>query len=140
MAVADLNHDGNPDLVFANHDTSYLTVLFGEGRGDIVTADSADGSVTLFLSESTAEGRAERPASAPASAPAAASAGVSFPKDVQPLLARRCQPCHFPGGKMYERLPFDDPATVRRLGEKLFTRIRDEKERNLLKAWFVSTP
>ena len=41
VAVADLNHDGNLDLVFANHDTSYLTILLGDGRGGFVPAPSS---------------------------------------------------------------------------------------------------
>ena len=41
VAVADLNHDGNPDLVFANHDTSYLTILLGDGRGRFTPAPSS---------------------------------------------------------------------------------------------------
>lgn len=33
IAVADMNGDGNPDLVIANTGTPYLTVLLGDGRG-----------------------------------------------------------------------------------------------------------
>jgi FG-GAP-like repeat len=33
IVVADLNDDGHPDLVIANHQTPYLTVLLGDGRG-----------------------------------------------------------------------------------------------------------
>ena len=33
LAVGDVNNDGNLDLAFANHDTSYLTVLVGDGKG-----------------------------------------------------------------------------------------------------------
>jgi hypothetical protein len=33
IAVADMNGDGNPDLVIANHQSPYLTVLLGDGRG-----------------------------------------------------------------------------------------------------------
>ena len=29
-------------------------------------------------------------------------------------------------GKMYDRHPFDRPETIHRLGEKLFTRIKDQ--------------
>ena len=78
------------------------------------------------------------PAMEPASSPAAgataapspppADADALFAEGVRPVLERRCTPCHFPGGKMYDRLPFDDPGTVRRLGEKLFTRIREPAE------------
>jgi hypothetical protein len=33
IAVGDVNGDGNLDLAFANHDTNYLTVLDGDGKG-----------------------------------------------------------------------------------------------------------
>ncbi|HWD89731.1 MAG TPA: VCBS repeat-containing protein [Mucilaginibacter sp.] len=33
IAIADLNKDGIPDLVFANHTKKYLTVLIGDGKG-----------------------------------------------------------------------------------------------------------
>lgn len=33
IGVGDVNGDGNLDLAFANHDTTYLTVLNGDGRG-----------------------------------------------------------------------------------------------------------
>jgi len=41
VAVADLNHDGALDLVFANHDTTYLTILLGDGRGGFAPASSS---------------------------------------------------------------------------------------------------
>ena len=68
----------------------------------------------------------------------APGAAVSFERDIEPVLARRCLPCHFPGGKMYARPPFDDPATVRQLGEKLFTRIRDPKEQALFRTFLAA--
>jgi hypothetical protein len=33
IAVADMNGDGNPDLVIANHQTPYITILLGDGKG-----------------------------------------------------------------------------------------------------------
>lgn len=33
IAVADMNHDGNLDLVIANHQSPYLRVFLGDGRG-----------------------------------------------------------------------------------------------------------
>lgn len=33
IAIADMNGDGNPDLVIANTQTPYLTILLGDGRG-----------------------------------------------------------------------------------------------------------
>jgi hypothetical protein len=63
---------------------------------------------------------------------------VDFARDVRPILERRCQPCHFEGGKMYERLPFDRPATITKLGEKLFTRIKDPHEQAVIRTFLAS--
>jgi hypothetical protein len=41
---------------------------------------------------------------------------------------------------MYARMPFDKPATIRSLGTKLFTRIKDEKERSQLRAFLAQEP
>ena len=66
--------------------------------------------------------------------PAAASAAkVDFVTQVEPLLKSKCQPCHFSGGKVYDKLPFDRPETIKTLGTKLFTRIHDENERKLIR-------
>lgn len=66
----------------------------------------------------------------------AAPKSISFAADVAPILAR-CQPCHFPGGKMYDKLPFDRPETVYDLGTKLFTRIRSEEEQQVVRAFLA---
>ena len=65
-------------------------------------------------------------------------ATVDFAKQIRPIFEQRCQPCHFPGGKMYQRLPFDRPQTFVKLGtKKVFTRIRDEKERELIRQFLA---
>jgi FG-GAP-like repeat len=33
IAVADMNHDGNADLVIANHQSPYIGILLGDGKG-----------------------------------------------------------------------------------------------------------
>ncbi|MDX6613135.1 MAG: hypothetical protein QOD75_2321 [Blastocatellia bacterium] len=58
---------------------------------------------------------------------------VDFQTQVKPILEARCQGCHFTGGKMYQRLPFDRPETIKTLGEKLFTRLKDEPERRVIR-------
>jgi hypothetical protein len=62
---------------------------------------------------------------------------ADFAKDVRPILEQRCVPCHFAGGKMYARLPFDRPQTIDKLGTKLFTRIRDEKQRDVIRRFLA---
>ena len=63
----------------------------------------------------------------------AASAKVDFSTQIKPLLEAKCQPCHFSGGKVYAKMPFDRPETIKTLGTKLFTRIKDENERRLIR-------
>lgn len=58
---------------------------------------------------------------------------VDFDSQIRPIFEARCQPCHFNGGKMYAQLPFDRQETIKRLGTKLFTRIKDENERRLIR-------
>ena len=67
------------------------------------------------------------------------SAADPFTTTVRPILSARCGTCHDPGGKMYARLPFDRPATIVKLGTKLFTRIKDEKEQRLIRE-FIAQP
>ena len=61
------------------------------------------------------------------------AAKIDFAMHVKPILQTRCQPCHFSGGVMYARLPFDRSETIKTLGEKLFTRIKDENERRIIR-------
>ena len=62
-----------------------------------------------------------------------------FAAEIKPIFQARCQPCHFPGGKVYNHLPFDKPETITKLGTKLFTRIKDEKEQRLIRE-FLAQP
>jgi hypothetical protein len=49
-------------------------------------------------------------------------------------------PCHFTGGQVYDRLPFDRPETIRKLGTKLFTRIKEEDNRRLIEDFLAQSP
>jgi hypothetical protein len=35
-----------------------------------------------------------------------------FKSEIRPILVAHCTPCHEPGGKLYAKLPFDDPAVL----------------------------
>src|SRR5215475_8306118 len=57
----------------------------------------------------------------------------TFASDIRPILESRCQPCHFQGGQIYEKLPFDKPETISKLGTKLFTRIKNEDQQRVIR-------
>ena len=61
-----------------------------------------------------------------------------FEKEIKPIFQSRCMPCHFQGGKVYDKLPFDQPETIVRLGTKLFTRIKDEQQRAVIRAFLAA--
>ena len=67
--------------------------------------------------------------------PAPPPTNVEFARDVRPILEKRCQPCHFTGGKMYDQLPFDRAETIDKLGTKLFTRIKTDDEQAIIRAF-----
>jgi hypothetical protein len=76
------------------------------------------GSFVLWTTLTSIKTMAERP---------------TFASDVRPILQSSCQPCHFQGGQMYEKLPFDKPETITKLGTKLFTRIKDEDQQRVIR-------
>jgi len=100
-------------------------------------------AMALLLVES---GGVVRPAritiAAPATPPASSAPKerVDFDTQLKPIFQSKCMPCHFSGGQMYDRLPFDKPATIRKLGTKLFTRIKDEHDRKLIEDFLTQTP
>ena len=96
----------------------------------------------------------ETPPAAPAEAPSAQDASqelarqdpptepaarVDFVWQIKPILEENCQPCHFEGGKMYDKLPFDRPQTILNLGENLFTRLKDPDEQALIRAFLAQS-
>ena len=65
---------------------------------------------------------------------------VDFDTQVKPIFQSKCMPCHFSGGQMYDRLPFDQPATIKKLGFKVFTRIKEENDRKLIEDFLTQSP
>jgi hypothetical protein len=85
-------------------------------------------------------GRSSVVSAAPVSSASAVKPHVDFDTQLKPIFQAKCMPCHFSGGKVYDRLPFDKPATIRKLGTRLFTRIKDENERRLIEDFLSQTP
>lgn len=71
------------------------------------------------------------------SAPGAPAPRLVFARDVLPILEERCSPCHFPGGRMHDRLPFEQEGTVKVVGTRLFTRLRAPEDQAPVRAWLA---
>ena len=102
--------------------------------------------ITLALAAAAARcaaSQAPRTAATPPAAPAAPEASTpaepggraAFDDRVKPILARTCAPCHNPGGKMYERLPFDAAETVASHAEGILRRLKDPADRGAFEEW-----
>jgi hypothetical protein len=53
---------------------------------------------------------------------------LEFWKDIQPILQAHCTPCHFKDGKMYQRMPFDQPKTLVDFQDGILRRLKDKPE------------
>jgi len=62
---------------------------------------------------------------------------IDFEKEIKPIFVKNCSPCHFPGGKMYAKLPFDKDTTIINHSGSILKRIKDDEENALLKE-FIS--
>ncbi len=60
---------------------------------------------------------------------------INFKTQVQPILQKNCSPCHFPGGKLYGKLPFDKGETIINHAAGVFKRIKKEEEVNLIRQY-----
>ena len=58
---------------------------------------------------------------------------VNYNSDLLPILQKKCSPCHFAGGKMYERMPFDNPVTILSHQAGILKRMKDQPEAALIK-------
>lgn len=70
---------------------------------------------------------------------AADTKAPTFEATVRPILAVRCAPCHNPGGKMYEQLPFDQAAVVSGHAPGVRRRLKDE-DLLAFERWMATLP
>ena len=96
-------------------------------------------SVLAFAGWQLARSTAHSVGAKTAAVSSASGRKVDFNTEIKPILQAKCQPCHFQGGQVYDKMPFDKPETITRLGTKLFTRIKDEKEKQLIRE-FLDQP
>ena len=62
---------------------------------------------------------------------------IDFEKEIKPIFVKNCSPCHFPGGKMYEKLPFDKDTTIINHSASILKRIKNEADNTLLKEFIL---
>jgi hypothetical protein len=62
---------------------------------------------------------------------------VNYVTDILPVLRTKCSPCHFPGGKMYEKMPFDNSLTILGHETGVFKRIKEEPAAGLIRKFML---
>jgi hypothetical protein len=67
--------------------------------------------------------------------PVQAKPAIKGFEPVKQMLSNNCSPCHNPGGKMYERLPFDNPEVVRTHSMPISGRLKKPDDKKLLEDW-----
>lgn len=72
----------------------------------------------------------------PAEPPPPAAAPDEFRATIRPILSARCGQCHDPGGKMYARLPFDDPGVVSSHSDGVLRRLKGD-DRAAMEKWLA---
>lgn len=58
---------------------------------------------------------------------------INFETDILPIMKSQCNPCHFPGGKMYDKLTFDKASTIAAHAEGILRRIKDERDQKMIR-------
>ena len=58
---------------------------------------------------------------------------IDYKAQILPILQKKCSPCHFAGGKMYERMPFDSSQIIINHEAGVLKRFKDEQENALIK-------
>jgi hypothetical protein len=79
------------------------------------------------------------PTALPSPSPPPASTAVPdlFAGAVRPILKGHCAPCHEPGGRLYDRLPFDDPRVVSSHSPGILRRLKGE-DRTAFEHWLAT--
>jgi cytochrome c5 len=93
--------------------------------------------VVLVILAACNELRPHAAVAATTTAVVSGSSKIDFDTQLKPIFEQRCQPCHFSGGKVYAQMPFDRAETIKRLGTKLFTRIKDAREQELIRQYLA---
>ena len=73
----------------------------------------------------------------PSPPPALTAVPDLFAGAVRPILKAHCAPCHEPGGRLYDRLPFDDSRVVSSHSPGILRRLKGE-DRAAFEQWLAT--
>ena len=62
---------------------------------------------------------------------------LNYQTQIQPIFEKHCSPCHFSGGKMYEKMPFDKAETIISHEAGILKRIKDQADVALIKEFIA---
>ena len=62
---------------------------------------------------------------------------ITYQAQVQPILEKNCSPCHFTGGKMYVKMPFDKAETIINHEAGILKRIKKEEEKEIIRQFIL---
>ena len=62
---------------------------------------------------------------------------INYQAQIQPILQKNCSPCHFVGGKMYAKMPFDKAETIVSHEDGILKRIKKEEENKLIRQFIL---
>jgi hypothetical protein len=77
------------------------------------------------------------PTAVPSPSPLPTAAPDLFAGAVRPILKAHCAPCHEPGGRLYDRLPFDNPRIVSSHSPGVLRRLKGE-DRTAFEQWLAT--
>ncbi len=98
-----------------------------------------EGAAGARATETPAAVAAPTVAAAPAPPADPTPSADLFASSVRPVLLAHCAPCHEPGGKLYEKLPFDDAAVVASHSAGVLKRLKGEN-REAVEKWLATLP
>jgi len=62
---------------------------------------------------------------------------INYKTQIQPILQKNCSPCHFTGGKMYVKMPFDKAETIVSHEVGILKRIKNQEETELIRQFIL---
>ena len=100
-------------------------------------AGTASSGERATVSPTAAAAPTALPSPSPSPPPAATAVPDLFAGAVRPILKTHCAPCHEPGGRLYDRLPFDNARVVSSHSAGILRRLKGE-DRAAFEQWLAT--